>query len=380
MSEDSEILSTDRQAMAVSSLPSELAIMKMENENIVALAAARPRDHKKIKADLAAQIEAYPSFARDAIYSKPVGKDQSGRMQFARGLSIRAAEAIAEAYGYCRIRCEVTPIDDTCVKVEATFSDYQRGRIWQDAGILSRFYKSRGGQMVKHPDDRFYGLVVKAEASRRIREVILRSVPPGLRSELMEMAEQKIDDLLDDKTIQKIVGKFAGKGVDLPQLETHVGRTLKAGWTKEDRKDLLGLWNAIESGETTVAEAFGASPAATQPTGANGVNGSDLTGEAASEPDPHAAPAAKSTAAATANEMEAADFMLAIGEKLLTAESDAAFKEIGAELVKQRDWLGDERSAGMMKRYQDAYRRWQERQAPPPATTGRRARATASDI
>lgn len=267
---------------AMAAIPPDMTLMRLENDHICALAAARPRNHQKIKEDLLAQIEAYPSFAREAIYSKPVGKDQAGRQQFARGLSIRAAEAIAEAYGYCRVRCDVTPVDGDNVKVEATFTDYQRGRIWQDGGIVSKWYRSRSGQMVRHAEDRFFSVVVKAEASRRIREVILRSVPPGLRSELMDLAEKKINELLDDSTVRKIIGKFAGKGITQDRLEQHLGRTLEAGWTKQDRQDLLGLWNAIESGETTVQDAFG-DTAQGQPIGAAQPNG-NVTGDDLANP------------------------------------------------------------------------------------------------
>lgn len=243
---------------AIANLPSDMAILKLENDTITAMAAARPRNHESIKRDLLEQVAAYPSFARNAIYSKPVGKDQSGRQQYARGLSIRAAEAIAEAYGFNRVRCDVLPLDADRVKVEATFTDYQRGRIWQSGAIVSKVYRGRGGQAQRHSDDRFYGVVVKAECSRQIREVILRSVPPGLRSELEEAIERQIEGLLDEATSQKIVAQFAGKGVTAEQLETHVGRTIKAGWTQQDRLDMLGLWNAIKTGETTVDEIFGA--------------------------------------------------------------------------------------------------------------------------
>lgn len=367
--EESSVVRLDPNVQAVASLPSDLAIMRLENENIMSLAAARPRDHKKIREDLLAQIDAYPSFARDVIYSKPVGKDQQGRMQYARGLSVRAAEAIAEAYGFCRVRCEVSPLDETTVKVEATFTDYQRGRIWQDAGILSKFYRARGGQMVRHPEDRFYSLVVKAEASRRIREVILRSVPPGLRSELMELAERKIDELLDDSTIQKIVGKFASKAITLEQLETHIGRSLKAGWTKEDRRDLLGLWNAIDSGETTVAEAFGTGQAeaakAAPPAGNGNLTGQDLaTARVAAEPPPP-----------NPEELVTADFVRDLGAKIREAQTEADYLAIGAELAKAREWLGEPRYAALAKTYQEAQQAWRRSQAaePPPHRQGRRA-------
>lgn len=242
------------QIQALANLPAEIVLMKLENETIQALAAARPRDHEKIRNELVQQIEAYPSFAKSAIYCKPIGKDEGGNQKYARGLSIRAAEAIAEAYGFCRIRSDVTPIDDAHVKVEATFTDYQKGRIWQDGGIISKFYKNRKGQMTRIPDDRFYNVTVKAEASKRIREVITRSVPPGLRSELMEMVEKKIDTLLDDSTIDKMIANFANKGVTVEHLEKLIGRTRKAGWTKEDRRNLVGVWNSLEQDETTVNE------------------------------------------------------------------------------------------------------------------------------
>lgn len=248
---------TGNGAQAVASLPADLAIMKLENENIMALAAARPRDHKKIVGEIVAQLDAYPSFAAEAVYAKPVGRTEAGEPIYARGLSIRAAEAVAEAYGYCRVRVDTTIVDADHVKVEATFTDYQKGRIWQDASVVSRFYKTHGGKMARYNEDRFFGVVVRAECSRRIRECILRSVPPGLRSELMTMADRKVDELLDDNTIQKIIAQFSTKGVSLADLERHIGRTRTAGWTKDDRRGLLELWNAIADGHVTVREAFG---------------------------------------------------------------------------------------------------------------------------
>lgn len=286
---EAQIVEEDEQTArveALAKLPPDLALIKMENDSIQALAAARPRNYLKIKQDLLAQLEAYPSFAREAIYSKPVGKNDAGIMQYARGPSIRMAEACAEAYGYNRVRCDMTIEDDDHVKLVASFVDYQRGRIWQDSGVVSKFFKARGGGMRRMADDRFYDVKVKAEKSKLVREVILRSIPPGLRADLIEAAEKQIENLLDDTTIKKIVGQFASKGITLEQLEAHIGRTLKAGWTKEDRKNLLGLWNAVESGEisadTLIQEATAQGEATKAPDGptADGVlKGATVTSE-----------------------------------------------------------------------------------------------------
>ena len=311
-------------------LPANLAILRMENENIMALAAAHPRDHKQIKADLLAQLEAYPAFADEAIYCKPVGTvtevvcqcghkyeaprqiprdgvpcprcekwepvSQRRRQKFARGLSVRSAEALAEAYGYNRVRADLLPFDADTIKVEASFVDYQRGRIWQSAGLASRLYKDRFGRMQRTSEDRFNNLVVKAEISRQVREVITRSVPPGLRAELFQGAERVQHTLLTDEKVTKILGAFATLGVSEVQLEAVIGRTRKQGWTERDRLDLQGIWQAIDDGETTVdavfAELDGEPAQATQPEkplpAGGGVSIEDLTG-----PAPTPKPAAK---------------------------------------------------------------------------------------
>jgi len=248
-------METIEQVNALANLPADVVIMKLENETIQSLAMAHPRDHKAIRESLVKQIEAYPSFARTAIYTKPVGKEtETQQMKYARGLSIRAAEALAEAYKYNRVRSDVSIIDDTHVKVEATFSDYQNGRIWQTGTIVSKFYRSRQGQMTRIPDDRFYNVTVKSEISKCVREVILRSIPPGLRSELTELVESEIEKLLDDSTIQKIIANFGNKNVPIDILEKRLGKSVKSGWTIEDRKNLIGLWNSLEQDETTVQE------------------------------------------------------------------------------------------------------------------------------
>ena len=247
----------EKQTSNIAKLPANLAVLQMENDNIVALAAAHPRDHKAILEDIESQLTAYPSFAKAAVYTKPVGKDRNtGQMKYARGLSIRAAEAIAEAYGYCRIRTDVTPIDDDTVKVMASFTDYQRGRVWEDSGIVSKWYTNYQKQQVKIPDDRFYNVIVKAEVSKRVREVITRSVPPGLRSELMLMADRRAATLLTDDAVKSIIDSFEGIKVSLTMLEGVLGKTYKH-WTSNNRIHLIGIWTAIQDGETTVTEAFG---------------------------------------------------------------------------------------------------------------------------
>ena len=246
----------DGEIQQVSRLPKDLAVLKMENDNIISLAATHPRDHKAILSEITDQLQTYKSFAQEAIYCKPVGKDDKGKMKYARGLSIRMAEALAAAYKYNRIDTDVEVLDPNTVKVTAKFMDYQNGRIWTDSGICSKKYKTKRGQVFTHSDDRFYNVVVKAEASRRLREVILRSVPPGLKKEAELIAEKELDQFLDESTAQKIIANFAAKGVTVEMLESHLNRA-KEDWRTEDRRTLIGVWNMLEQDESTVKEIFG---------------------------------------------------------------------------------------------------------------------------
>lgn len=256
MPELAKITNEDAQVAAIAKLPERLAIVRMENDSMASMAAARPRDHKLILAEVKAQITAYPSFARAAMYSKPVGKDDSGRMKHVRGLSVRAAEALRNAYGFNKVHTEIEPLGDDAVRITATFTDFQAGNIWTDSGILSKFYKTRDGGRRRYDDDRFYNVVVKAEVSRRVREVVLRSVPPGLKAELEEAIEDTVRSLLGPSLVQKILTTFARKGVTQEMIEKHLEKKV-AEWDQDDRLNLQGIFNAIEEGETTVAEAFG---------------------------------------------------------------------------------------------------------------------------
>lgn len=287
-------------------LPPDLALMRIENDNIQAMASARPRDLARVKADILGQLEIFPAMAAQLIYSKPVGTDDDGVMQFARNLSVRAAEMLAEAYGFNRVAAKTTIVDENHAQVEATFVDYQRGRIWTESNPVSRVYKTKLGGTKVTSEDRFLNIVCKAERSKVIREAILRCVPPALKQALFEAAEKEMQKLLKPEHMEKIVASFAAKGVSLEQIERLIGRTKKQGWLAADRQRLAELWNAIENEEATVTDIFGTeSPShAAKPNDSQGgaqnsasageVTASDLAnpkGSAVSHPHPEPAPA-----------------------------------------------------------------------------------------
>jgi len=314
------VLSATEQAMA--NRP-DLIQMKMEHESIMAECRTRPRDMKAIMAEIEEQFQLCPEFATQAIYAKPIGTvfavvcecgnryevgarwDRQARdhrprdeacercekwapkvcrktVKKARNLSVRTAEALAEVYGFNRVHCAVNPIDGSTVKVTASFFDYQKLRSWIAESIVSKSYTTKWKSVQVMDDDRFYGTVLKAQASKCIREAILRCVPPAIKMRVFAIAEKIAGQALKEDEIDKIVAAFGEKGVSLERLEHHVGRTRREGWTKADRLELLEAWNALKENEATVEELFGDlddSPAAPSAVPQSGATMEDLAGQ-----------------------------------------------------------------------------------------------------
>jgi len=263
--EITRIDSPDEMAVqAAAALPDKLAIVKMENEAIMAMATARPLDYRVVLADLKAQLEVSPRFAEEAIYEKPVGKDDSGQMKYARGLSIFAAEAVASSMGFSRTRRAVSFIagQPDVVEICSTFTNFRNGTINEIVKVVSRKYKARGGAIAYHPEDRFFDIVVTAAQSKATREAILRAMPPAIRLELERMVEETLATFLDPATIKKLLDYFGTLKVSPAQVEGLIGKRADA-FNQQDRSRLLGIVNALKQGETTAEEVFGTAAEAT---------------------------------------------------------------------------------------------------------------------
>lgn len=250
----------------------ELLQMRMENETIMAECRAQPRDLGECKRKLCDLLREFPEFAEDAVYRRPVGKEEgSDRQKIAEGLSIRAAEALAEAYGYNRVRGDVTRIDANTAKVDATFTDFATGRIWQDGRLVSQVATKRDGSQYRINDDRFSDIVCGAAKSRAIREVIVRSVNPALKAWFENECRKITATLLTEERMNEMVAAFDGYGINLVQLEALLGRARSLGWTTNERVKALEMFNALKTNETTVADLLavieGSGPQGSSPAG-----------------------------------------------------------------------------------------------------------------
>lgn len=309
-----------QQAEAIAKLPPDLMLLKMENESIMAVARAAPRDPFKVVGQLQQLIDAYPAAADDAIYSKPVGtvievtcgdcgvkyevtkiepetrcpacdsgKYSSSRKvkKFAEGLSIRAAESIRSIYGYTRLATTTEMLDDGRVKITGVLVDYAAGNVTSDERIVSPMYKSRGGRMERTPEDRFLNVVVKSEKAKLRRDVILDNTPNIVKAMFRDACEKKLEQLVAPEVIeQKIIPAFAQYGITVEHLEKIVGRSKALGWRENERLELRKILTALKNEETTVRELLDGLDGTKQAesTAKNGASVDDLLGANGSKP------------------------------------------------------------------------------------------------
>jgi len=272
-------------------LPPDLMLLKMENETMMSAAAVRPRDYKKVMEQLRNLIEAYPEFADDAIYCKPVGKvyevhchnaeckhkfesskqptsetecprcgtkyngTPAKRVQkYAEGLSIRAAESIRSLFGYNRLAVTETALPDGRVKITGVFVDFAAATITIDERTVSPYYTAYDGTKTLINEDRFLNVTVKAEKSKLRRDVIVGSIPSELKAGYMDACNKKLEELLTDEKVGEIVKAFERFGVDEKSLEQLIGRPRSMGWTTEDRVRLTKIYSSLKNEEITAAE------------------------------------------------------------------------------------------------------------------------------
>lgn len=285
-------------ANAIANLPKGLAVLKMQHDSVMAAAAAHPRNLVLIVKSLKDQLAAFPSFAGKAVYNKPVGREHNrcgkcgaefkdyrdrkckncqeinvelfkghtlkegqvelkvGQMRHAEGLSIHAAEALIAEWGHCAITVEAIDVDLQNAEITVSFVDLQNGQMRRQTKSVSKYITYRSGGQSKIDDDRFWNVVIPAKTSILLREVVLRSVPASVKEELFIAAKEAQEESLTNDQINQILETFAGKGVSQRHIEIYLGRPMER-WTSADRGKLLGVWRALQDGETTIEELFG---------------------------------------------------------------------------------------------------------------------------
>ena len=230
-------------------------LVRLENNVQMAVAVQQPRDEAVILRDALHELDLYPSMAKEAIYNKPVGRDDFGQQKYAEGLSIRAAESIANRWNNSSYGVEIVGEDDDSATIAAIFLDLEKNTRHVAMQRVSKFFKTRMGQIQRIAPDRF-DLVLKANSSKNLREIILRSLPAGLKKEYETKARAilKKEPIAAQRTA--MIERLADAGISEADLEAWKKKPVKE-WKKEEVLEALGILNAIRDGETTREAVFG---------------------------------------------------------------------------------------------------------------------------
>jgi hypothetical protein len=144
--------------------------------------------------------------------------------------------------------------DDESALIAGVFLDYENNTRHVVQARVSKFYKKRNGQVVQHTPDRF-DTVIKANQSKVLREVILRSLPAGLKKEY----ENKVRRILKADSISNIrnslMERIENLNIPVELIETCRGKAIK-DMKKEELTEIVGLTNAVRDGEVSINEAF----------------------------------------------------------------------------------------------------------------------------
>lgn len=246
------------------------------NQSQLSVGAASVEMSRAI-AETQVKIHVAKSFPRDIISIKQAIKRECSEMSvadgafysfgrgsaMATGLSIRAAEMLARAYGnmdYGIIELSRTPVkrDQTGKIVEHGASEMM-AFAWDLENNVKKELKftvsavrdSRGGASPLSTERDLYENNANMGA-RRLRNCILALIP----TELQAIAENECKSTLsgggDQKSLQKtseaMIMAFNGVGVTNEMIENKIGHGIRS-LNADDLKTLRGVWNAIKSGD-----------------------------------------------------------------------------------------------------------------------------------
>lgn len=231
------------------------------------MAMRNPRDWDLVRQRILKECDR-PSFAREAIYHKPIGKGITG-------LSIRFAEVAVRCMGNLAVPTTTILDDDykrivnqSVVDLESNVhysrditinKTVERLSVKDGETVLSRRTNAQGQQTftISASED---ALLNKEGAlvSKALRTLVLRLLPGDIQSEARERVGKTMNaDIKKDPDGQKraILDAFFVLGIKPAQLKELLAHDMDALSTDELTM-LRALHNAIRDGETSIKEAI----------------------------------------------------------------------------------------------------------------------------
>ena len=246
----------------------QAALVRLENTTQMLVARQNPRKLGEVKANIEAEIREFPDQVEAWIYIRPVGKQfisESNRwvQTFARDLSIRAAESVAAHWPNHASAVTFEESDDSAI-LTGIYLDCETNRRVLRQRRVSKHRTLKVGSTEKMAEDKFDNRL-NAEASKLYRELMLRSLPQGLRLWVWDRARAAIlakkgPDGKPMSVEERLIGCIAWFKQEHGITEEHLSDVLGHTVGKDPENDLLylkGITNIILEETMTVAQVFG---------------------------------------------------------------------------------------------------------------------------
>lgn len=241
-----------------------LNVMRLENETQISLAIQRPRSEEKVLKEVLSEMEIVPQIAATYIYSIPY-KKADGSTENVRGLSIKAAMSIINRWGNNANGARVIDELPDRIKIEGVVLDFETGTRIQREISVSRKAWSKKLNMHVNLDPTRLNLAIQAGMSKAVRNAILARIPEYIKaavfSRSVDIASGKFTGKKNEQVvpvanrIENAIKKFVSAGAKPEWVKAYIDG-LAVETQEEVLTDLIGLWNAIADGQTTIQEAF----------------------------------------------------------------------------------------------------------------------------
>lgn len=250
----------------VEMMQSGLAIMRVENDTLQAMAIQRPRDIVKLTNSAIAELRAFPKFAEKSYYSIPYKNNQTGETEMVEGPSIKAANALLRHWGNNSSGFRIVGSDDERITLQGVFVDHETGMRRTAEISVSRVARKRDGTYYPLAADRL-NMAIQAGGSKAVRNAGLNALPFALVEGYFEEAKRIVGRGGDpeetpvtpadmQKARERLFKAFENLQVPKDEVLAYIARHPEIDTEEAVIAHLTGLLNGIIDGQVTTAEAF----------------------------------------------------------------------------------------------------------------------------
>jgi len=246
-----EALEGELMEREVDSGASLMAINASEINQQIATAKRYPRSIKEFVREATEMVSMNQTVAQECMYSLKRGRGADTKV--IEGPSARMAEVVASAWGNCRAGARVISEDDRFVTAQGAFIDLQRN-VAITYEVRRRITDSRGN---KYSDD-MVGVTANAACSIALRNAVFKGVPKAFWQEIYRVARQTA--IGDAKTLgtrrSDMLAAFAKMGVEKEKVFAYLEVKGIEDVSLDHLGLMLGVFQAIRDGETTIDDTF----------------------------------------------------------------------------------------------------------------------------